>query len=104
MFYQNAEVLPEDISTTKHIISIRKTVEGKTSTVSFLLSTHALSGCNTVPTMFGIGKGKLIKVLQNFPLTYLENINAKKKECIKEGKLFLASRYGMTDISSTENR
>ena len=72
----NAEVLLEGFNNNKHIISIHKTVEENMSIVSSLLSAHALSGCNTVPIMFGIGKGKLIKVLRKFPLTYLRNITA----------------------------
>ena len=86
------------------IISADKTVEKNTSIVSFLLSTHGLSGCSEVPMMLGIGKGKLIKVLQKFPLTYLGNITPEKQEYMKKGKLLVARCYGMTYSSSTENR
>ena len=53
----NAEVLLEDFNNDKHIISIRKTFEENTSTVSSLLIAHALSDCDTIP-MFGLAKEK----------------------------------------------
>ena len=97
----NAEVFLDYINIDKHIISIRKTVEENIDTVYSLLFSHALSRCDIVPKMFGIGKGK---VLRKFPLTYFGNINAEEQEYIKEGKLFVARNYGMINISSTENR
>ena len=53
----NAEVLLEDFNNDKHIISIRKTFEENTSTVSSLLIANALSDCDTIP-MFGLAKEK----------------------------------------------
>ena len=100
----NAEVLLEDFNNNKSIISICKTVKENISIVSSILSAHALSRCDTVPRMFGIGKEKLIKVLRKFPLTYLGNITAEEQEYIKEGKLFVARFYEVTNINSTENR
>ena len=100
----NAEVLLEDLSIDKHITSTQKTVEENISAVYSLLSPHVLSGCDTVPIMLGIGKGKLIKFLQKFPFTYLGNINAEEQKYIKEEKLFEARFYGMTSINSTENK
>ena len=83
----NAEVLLEDFNNNIQIISIYRTVKENISVVSSLLCAHALPGCETVPTMFGIGKGKLSKVLRKFPLTYLGNITAKEQEYIKKGIL-----------------
>ena len=74
----NAEVFLDYFNIDKHIISIRKTVEKNIATVYSLLFSHALSRCDIVPKMFGIGKGKLIKVLRKFPLTYFGNINAEE--------------------------
>lgn len=50
------------------------------SIVSSSLSANALSCCDIVAMMLGIGKGKLVKVLQKFPLTYLGSINAEEQE------------------------
>ena len=90
----NAEVLLEGFNNDWHI-SIRKTVEENISIVSSFLSAHALSGCHT---------GKLIKVLPKFPLTCWRSINAEEQEYIKDGKLFVARCYGMTNINSAKNR
>ena len=94
----DADVLLEDFHTDKNIISIRKSVEKNDSLISSLLSAHALTGCDTVPMMFGVGKGKMIKVLQRFPLTYLGNVDATEHDYINEGKLFVAKCYGMTNL------
>ena len=46
-------------------ISIPKTIESLPSTVvSSVLAAHVLSGCDTVPQLFGIGKKKVIKLLK----------------------------------------
>ena len=100
----DVDVLLEDFSADKTLISISKSVAENTSLIPSLLSAHALTGCDTVPMMFGIGKPKLINIVNKFPLEYLGNKDAEEDDCMNEGKLFVAKCYGMTNASSTENR
>ena len=46
------------------IIHIDATVEKNRSIIPGLLAAHALSGCDTVASFYGISKGKVIKVLR----------------------------------------
>ena len=63
------------------VIDIDATVEKNRSIIPGLLAAHALSGCDTVASYYGIGKGKVLKVLRggtthfavNFCLYYLQN-------------------------------
>ena len=49
-------------------ISILKTIESLPATVvSSVLAAHDLSGCDTVPQLFGIGKKKVMKLLKGHP-------------------------------------
>ena len=100
----NVDVLLEDFSADKKLISISKTVAENTSLIPSLLSAHALTGCDTVPMMFGVGKTKLLNILKKFPLKCLGNKDAEEDDYMNEGKLFVAKCYGMTSASSTENR
>lgn len=58
------DVLMNPTSSSTKSISIRNTVDSlQEDVISNLLAAHALSGCDTVPQMFSIGKKKVIKVL-----------------------------------------
>ena len=69
--YQESELHKKDIdvimqypATSAKAISIRNTIESLSPTmVSSLLSAHALTGCDTVPQMYGIVKKAAIKLL-----------------------------------------
>ena len=65
---------------------------------------HALSGCDSVPMMFGIGKAKALKALINVPLKSIGDINADLEEVMNEGFTFVANCYGQKDANSSKNR
>ena len=48
-------------------IDIKATVQEHQDIIPCLLGAHALSGCDTVPTYFGIGKGTVVKNLKAAP-------------------------------------
>ena len=64
--YIDVDVLLEDFSADKTLISISKSIAENTSPIPSLLSAHALTGCDTIPMMFGIGKTKLINIVKSF--------------------------------------
>ena len=53
----------EDFIEGKSLISIRKMVEEHKDLRSSLLAVHALTGCDAIPKMFGIGKGQALNVM-----------------------------------------
>ena len=60
----------EDFIEGKSLISIRKMVEEHKDLRSSLLAIHALTGCDAIPKMFGIGKGQALNVLEGrMPVT-----------------------------------
>ena len=71
-----AEVYMDDFEKNKHVVSIRKTAEKHKAVCSMLIRVHAISGCDTVPMMFGIGKLKALKTLASNPLHLLGRIDA----------------------------
>lgn len=84
----DVEVLLEDFSADKKPISTSKSVAKNTSLIPSLLLAHALTDCDTVPMMFGIGKTKLLNILKKFPLKYLGHKDAEEDDFMNEGKLF----------------
>ena len=72
--------------------------------VFVLVALHAISGCDTVPMMFGIEKVKSLKVVEKVPLVHTGEVNAEFEEVIDEGKRFVAKCYGQVETSSSKNR
>ena len=71
------DVLMNPTSLSTKSIPIRNTVESlREDVISNLLAAHALSGCDTVPQMFSIGKKKVIKVLMS------GSMNGKLLKCL----------------------
>lgn len=58
-----------------------------------LFSAHALSGCDTVAQFWGIGKGKVLKVLKAVSHTFknIGSISASEAEVIQEATSFMAA-------------
>ena len=59
------------------------------SIASVLPAMHALTGCNTVPKMFGIGKVSALNVLRKNPLNRLGNLDALPEVIVEEGNTFV---------------
>ena len=60
----NGPVYMESPLRQRGVIDIDATLQKNTNAVTNLLAAHALSGCDTVASYFGIGKGKVLKVLR----------------------------------------
>ena len=69
-----------------------------------LVALHAISGCDYIPMMFGIGKIKAMKTAHKVPLLQIGDSDAQLDDVIKEGKHFVAECYGQKSSSSSENR
>ena len=63
-----------------------------------VLAAHAVSGCDTTSSMWGIGKGKVLKVLQSGQhLAKLGGQRFSMQEIIKEATSFAAACYGVKE-------
>ena len=102
--WSRAEVYLEDFQSGKGINRIKKTVEKHKTIVLSPTALHAISGCDSVPRMFGIGKAKALSVLKKMPLETIGKIESSKADVVKEGISFVAKVYGMKDHSSSKNR
>ena len=50
------------------LISMSKSVAANENVIPSLIALHALSGCDSVPMMFGLGKSKALKAVSKVPL------------------------------------
>ena len=65
------DILSESLEEGQSLISTKKTTEKHRCIASCLPAIHALTGCNTVPKIFGIGKVFALKVLRKNLLNHL---------------------------------
>ena len=82
------------------LISIKKSVNVKQHIMPSLVDLHAVSGCDTVPMMLGVGKVKSLKVVKEVPLVHIGEANTELEEVVGKGKRFVAKCYGQVGISS----
>ena len=69
-----------------------------------LIALHTLPGCDSVPTMFGIAKGKALKAAKELILQHVGNEDANIDDVIMESKRFVAKCYGENNLNSSSNR
>ena len=63
-----------------------------------------MTGCDSVPTMHGIGKAKGLKALKGTPLKLIGKKSSAMEDVVSEGLKFVASCYGRKDTNSSKNR
>lgn len=76
-------------------VDIRQTALKHKSIAKYLPAVHALTGCDTVSYLFGIGKATALKVLMggHHP-TLLGQLEADEEKMISEATTFIAACYG----------
>ena len=99
--WSDAEVYLEDVSADKGTISIKKRALAHINVVPGLPTVHALTGCDSVPGMCRIRKGKAISVANKMQLMGIGQLSASFDEVVMEGRIFTAKLYGIIDISSS---
>ena len=85
-----AEVDMEDFNPDKPLISIQRTIVRNRDLVPSLIPLHALTGCDTVPILYGIGKTKAFAVLKKHPLKYVGDASADIEDVKVEGRSLIA--------------
>ena len=77
------------------VLDIRVTVEKHQAIIPLLLAHHALLGCDTTTAYFGIGKGKMLKVLKKgITLDTFGNIQADWSDMMEMATKFITACYG----------
>ena len=69
-----------------------------------LIGLHAISGCDTVPMLFGIGKIKALNTLATNSLNLMGKRDAGINDVMLESKKFVAACYGEKEVGSSKNR
>ena len=68
------------------------------------MSLNAMTGCDSVPMMYGVGKKKALSIIRKSPLLHLGEETANEDEYMDECKNFDAACYNGKHTSSTSNR
>ena len=88
-------LLMEGTSPKRAVIDIAATAKAHAGIVPQLLAAHALSGCDTVAYMWGIGKATVVKLLlKGLRLDKLGEVNAQMDDIVAEATMFAAACYG----------
>jgi hypothetical protein len=84
------------------VIGINATVKHHWSIIPEHPSAHGLTGCDTVATYFGIGKGVALKVLRGglYPLSYLGDTSHSLSEVASQATPFILACYGQNRSQS----
>ncbi|KAI9528029.1 hypothetical protein NQZ68_024785 [Dissostichus eleginoides] len=87
------------------IVDIKVTPSKHSEIVENLLPAHAISGCDTVASYYGLGKGSVIKVLKaGYQLSAIGNMDAPFQQVLDPATAFISACYGIkenTDMSHT---
>ena len=106
-YYQykwNCNVLMEGTSGERKVISIREATEKHKSNIESLVALHALSGCDTVPQMSGIGKKKALNsLMKGNSLILLGNTEEPFDLIVDECCKFISACYGAEKYSTITN-
>ena len=83
----------------KMLLTLEKQLRNKKDVVPSLLAVHALSGYESMPKFYGLGKKLVCSLLQKYPLQHFGEASANISDVIQEGKTFIAAHYGITNRS-----
>ncbi|KAJ8334026.1 hypothetical protein SKAU_G00413450 [Synaphobranchus kaupii] len=98
-------LIMESPSKERAIVDIKSTLAKHSQIVKNLLPAHAISGCDTVASYYGLGKGCVIKVLKaGYELSAIGNVDAPFQQVLNQATAFISACYGIkesTDMSHT---
>lgn len=82
----------------RSLIDIKTTVQAHRTIIPGLPAAHALSGCDTVPTYFGIGKGTVLKnlIAARNSLSLLGCSDAPLPDVVDQATKFISACYSKT--------
>ena len=87
-------------SQDRAIVDIKSTLAKHAQVVKNILPAHALSGCDTVASYFGLGKGTVVKVLKaGYDLSAMGNMDAPFHRVIEQATAFISACCGIQNSS-----
>ena len=97
-----SSIFTESAIKDRTVIDIQRSVDANRKIIPDLLAAHALAGCDTVASSFGIGKGTMLNILEKnkYPLTLLGDLNAEWADVLKQSTRFTAACYGYPECES----
>ena len=98
----NCQVYMSGTSEGRNIYDIKETVKSNKTIIPFIVSAHALSGCDTVAPYHGVGKMTVVKKLkEGKELTAIGHLKADMKDVIEEATNFISNCYGYPSSTMT---
>ena len=89
------EVRMQSLSSGRSIIDVNKTIQQHAAIIPNLLAAHAITGCDTVSSISGIGKSTVLKKLKNFKEELkLGDANSSFDAILKSTCKFVTTLYG----------
>ena len=83
----------------ERLLTLEKQLRKKKDVVLSLLAVHALSRCDSMPNLYGLGKKSVCFLLPKYLLQNLGEASADISDVIQEGKTFIAAHYGITNTT-----
>ena len=104
----SADIAMEECSGNRSVISINDVVRKHKGIMDNLLAAYALTGCDTTSGLYGIGKGRMLKVLENYKgtLQAVGDLEADDGIVVQQCNRFVAQLYhnGETDMNGIRGR
>ena len=97
------ELFMQGFKEGKNVISIKESVKKHIDIIPQIMSLHAMTGCDSVPMMYGVGKKKALSIIRKSPLLHLGEETAED-EYMDECKNFVDACYNGKLTSSMSNR
>ena len=89
------QVIMESPVKKRTVVDIRDTVQRHNAIIPDLISAHAVSGCDTVASYYGIGKSNLIMILQSvYSIPAVGDVNAELTLVNQKASKFISACYG----------
>ena len=77
------------------VVDINETVQRHNAIIPDLICAHDVLGCDTVASYYGIGKSKVIKILQSgYSIPAVGDVNAELTLVNQEASIFIPACYG----------
>ena len=92
----------KSFGTSQSLIDINETAKKHAEILPSLMDTRALSGCNSVPTLYGTRKKTVIKHLkdQNLSLSSLGDTAASLANVYAKSTKLIPSYYGIQNMNN----
>ena len=97
----SAAITMEECSVNRSVVSVNDVVHNHQAIMDNLLSAYVLSGCDTTSGLFGIGTGRILKVLQKFKgtLQAAGDLKADQEEFVGQCDAVVAQVYHNEETS-----